>query len=116
MIQGKPMATHEAARAYEVVPVRALKDNYVWILRSGAKAAVVDPGESQPVLDYLDANKLELVSILLTHHHKDHVGGVPGLLERFKVPVTGPKNEPIATLTRAVSEGDQVDVPEVGAS
>jgi hydroxyacylglutathione hydrolase len=109
MIQGKAM------RTYEVVPVRALKDNYVWMLRAGKSAAAVDPGESAPVLEYLDANGLSLVSILLTHHHKDHVGGVPGLLERFAVPVIGPKNEPIANLTRAVSEGDRVEVPGIGA-
>jgi hydroxyacylglutathione hydrolase len=101
--------------SYEVVPVRALKDNYVWVLRKGRAAAVIDPGEAQPVLSYLEAEGLDLVAVLLTHHHRDHVGGVPGLLERFKVPVYGPKNEPIATLTRSVSQGDRVEVPEIGA-
>jgi hydroxyacylglutathione hydrolase len=101
---------------YQVAPVRALKDNYVWVLRAGNNAAVVDPGESRPVLDYLDAEGLQPVAILLTHHHRDHVGGVGGLLERFEVPVIGPKNEPIADLTRKVSEGDTVEVPQIGAS
>jgi hydroxyacylglutathione hydrolase len=102
--------------SYEVVPVRALKDNYVWVLRKGRAAAVIDPGETAPVLSYLEAEGLDLVAILLTHHHRDHVGGVPGLLERFNVPVYGPKNEPIATLTRSVSQGDRVEVPEIGAT
>ena len=100
----------------EVVPLRALKDNYIWVLRSGSHVAVVDPGESAPVIDYLEREKVQLAAILLTHHHKDHVGGVPGLLERYRVPVIGPRNEPIEQLTRAVSEGDRVDVPEIGAS
>jgi hydroxyacylglutathione hydrolase len=115
MIQGKRMGKYAVAN-YEVVPVRALKDNYVWVMRAGKKAAVVDPGESQPVLEYLDAEGLQLVAILITHHHKDHVGGVPGLLERFRVPVYGPKGEPIETMTHPVSEGDRVEVPEIGAS
>jgi len=98
----------------EVVPVSAFKDNYVWTLRRGSHAAVVDPGEARPVLDYLAREKLELVAILATHHHPDHVGGIPALLERHRVPVYGPKNEPIATLTRPVSEGDTVSIAELG--
>ena len=102
--------------AFQVHPVRAFKDNYIWVLRSGRHAAVVDPGDARPVLDYLDAEGLQLTAILATHHHADHVGGVAGLLAKFDVPVYGPKSEPIETLTHKVSGGDRVDVPDIHAS
>lgn len=98
----------------EVVPVRAFKDNYIWTLRNASHAAVVDPGEARPVLEYLAREKIALAAILATHHHPDHVGGIAEILDRHRVPVYGPKNEPIATLTRPVSEGDKVTVPELG--
>src|SRR3954470_845990 len=100
----------------EVVPVKAFKDNYVWTLRAGAHAAVVDPGDAAPVLEYLAREKLELRAILATHHHADHVGGVAELLRSFRVPVYGPRGEPIPTLTHPVSEGDRVTLPELGVS
>ena len=100
----------------DVVPLRAFKDNYVWTLRQGRHAAVVDPGEARPVLDYLASEGLGLAAILATHHHQDHVGGVAGLLERHPCPVYGPRGEPIATLTRAVAGGDTVTIPELGLS
>jgi hydroxyacylglutathione hydrolase len=75
---------------------------------------VVDPGEAQPVLDYLAREKLALVAILATHHHADHVGGIAELRRNFDVPVFGPRNEPIATLTRPVGGGDTVKVAELG--
>ena len=99
-----------------VVPVPAFKDNYVWTLRNATHAAVVDPGEARPVLDYLGREKLALAAILATHHHPDHVGGIAQLLEKYRVPVYGPKNEPITTLTRPVSEGDTVVIPELGVT
>jgi len=101
---------------YDVVPVRALKDNYVWVLRNATHAAVVDPGETAPVLEYLRAERLQLAAILATHHHRDHVGGVPGLLQLFPVPFYGPRDEPIANLSHPVAGGDRVEVPEIGAS
>jgi hydroxyacylglutathione hydrolase len=100
----------------EVVPVPAFKDNYVWTLRNATHAAVVDPGEARPVLDYLAREKLELAAILATHHHPDHVGGIPEILQKHRVPVYGPRKEPIATLTQPVSEGDTVELAELGVS
>ena len=104
-----------AEKSFEIVPVSAFKDNYVWTLRNDRHAAVVDPGEARPVLEYLARERLELAAILATHHHADHVGGIAELLAKRKVPVFGPRNEPIPTLTRAVSEGDEVSIPELGA-
>ena len=97
-----------------IVPVKAFKDNYVWTLRNATHAAVVDPGEARPVLDYLSRERLELAAILATHHHPDHVGGIAELVATRPVPVYGPRKEPIPALTRPVSEGDSVRIPELG--
>ncbi|MBE0622840.1 MAG: hydroxyacylglutathione hydrolase [Burkholderiales bacterium] len=99
---------------FEVVPLRAFEDNYIWTLRNDRYAAVVDPGDEQPVLDYLQRERLELCAILATHHHPDHVGGIADLLAHRAVPVYGPRGEPIPTLTRAVGEGDEVEIPQLG--
>jgi hydroxyacylglutathione hydrolase len=98
----------------DIVPLPAFRDNYIWTLRDARYAAVVDPGEARPVLDYLAREKLTLAAILATHHHPDHVGGIAELLRHGPVPVYGPKNEPIATLTHPVAEGDTVRIPELG--
>ena len=99
----------------QIDPIPAFKDNYIWALRSGRCVAIVDPGDARPVHDYLAREQLQLVAVLATHHHADHVGGVAGLLQGRDIPVYGPKNEPISTLTRPVAGGDRVAIPELGA-
>ena len=47
----------------EIVPVKAFKDNYIWTLRDDKRAAVVDPGDARPVIEYLTREKLELVEL-----------------------------------------------------
>ena len=96
-----------------VVPIPAFADNYLWLIHDGVHAAVVDPGDAAPVLAALDAHRLSLVAILLTHHHADHVGGVPSLLQRFKVPVFGPQTESIENITAPMKEGDFAVIREL---
>jgi len=100
----------------EIVPLPAFQDNYIWTLRSGTQAAVVDPGEARPVQDYLAKEGLSLVAILATHHHPDHVGGIAELVGRNKVPVFGPKGEPIPALTHPVGQDDSAVIPALDAS
>jgi hydroxyacylglutathione hydrolase len=99
----------------EIVPLPAFRDNYIWTLRDGGHAAVVDPGEAGPVQDYLAREGLELAAILATHHHPDHVGGIAELVAAKEVPVFGPKGEPIPALTHPVGQDDRVEIPGIGA-
>ena len=98
----------------DIVPIRAFQDNYIWCLRRGTSAVVVDPGDAAPVLAYLSDTGLQLAAILTTHHHGDHVGGNTALLAKYNVPVFGPARESIPGITRKLREGDTVDVPGVG--
>jgi hydroxyacylglutathione hydrolase len=80
----------------EVIPVPLLRDNYAYLLvdRDASTAVVIDPSEADPVLDALAEHGLDLAGIWCTHHHHDHVGGVPGLLRAHPgVPVLGSEKD-----------------------
>lgn len=96
-----------------VLTVPAFKDNYLWLIHDGTHAAVVDPGDAKPILSVLAEHGLSLAAILLTHHHADHVGGVPELLRHYTVPVYGPRNETIPQVSTPVAEGDTVTIPQL---
>jgi hydroxyacylglutathione hydrolase len=97
-----------------VLTVPAFQDNYLWLIHDGVHAAAVDPGDAEPILAALDTHKLTLTSILLTHHHADHIGGVPDLLRRNKVPVYGPRAEAIPGVTEPVAGGQRITVAGIG--
>ena len=97
-------------RMLNVLTVPAFSDNYLWIIHDGVNAAVVDPGDATPIMDALNKHKLSLVTILLTHHHSDHVGGVARLLQHYDVPVYAPRKDPIAHVTQPLDEGDTVSI------
>lgn len=96
-----------------VLTVPAFQDNYLWLIHDGVHAAVVDPGDGAPVLSALAEHRLTLGAILLTHHHADHVGGVPALLQCFNVPVFGPHREAIPHITVPLKEGDNLTLPHL---
>lgn len=78
-------------------------------MRDG-RAAVVDPGDAAPVAAVLEARRLKLETILVTHHHGDHQGGVETLANRWRPTVFGPAAESITGCTRPLSGGETIEV------
>ncbi len=92
-------------------PVPALTANYIWLLSDeDGRALIVDPGQAAPVLAALE-QAADPHGILLTHHHPDHIGGVPEILQRWpQLPVIAPRDDRIPTATRHVADGDIAQV------
>ena len=91
-------------------PVPAFSDNYIWVLHDGARALVVDPGEADGVAAWLQQNGLRLDTILITHHHPDHTGGVAALREATGARVFGPAAENLPRPFDGVAGGDRLDL------
>ncbi len=75
-------------------------------MHDGHKAMVVDPGDAQPVLAALQRENLLLESILVTHHHADHTGGVAELRAATGAQVFGPAGEEMPEPLERLSDGD----------
>lgn len=96
-----------------IIPVRAFKDNYIWlIIDTEIKTAIaVDPGDANPVLEYLHEHQLQLTGILVTHHHADHSGGVKKLLQQWpSIPVYGFSSAKVPGITHQVKEDDIINI------
>ena len=93
-----------------LIPIPAFNDNYLWLLHDGQRALIVDPGDASPVLQALRDNHLELESILVTHHHADHTGGINALREATGARVFGPAREQIPGPFTPLEDGDTVQV------
>ncbi|ART61723.1 hydroxyacylglutathione hydrolase [Kushneria marisflavi] len=92
-----------------VKPLPAFQDNYIWVMEqdNAGSVVVVDPGEAQPVIDYLERSGAHLEAILITHHHRDHTGGLDELKSRYSPRVIGPDNPAIKGIDDAVRDGDR---------
>jgi hydroxyacylglutathione hydrolase len=64
-----------------VIP--GFQDNYFYVLerRSTRECVAIDPGDAAPVQNLISARGLSLTAVMLTHHHRDHTGGVSFLLK-----------------------------------
>lgn len=100
---------------FEITAIPAFRDNYIWVLRSGSKVAVVDPGDAAPVQAWLEGQGARLETILITHHHNDHQGGVAELQKAWpNLSVYGPAEESITGLDCPLRGGETIQV--LGAS
>ena len=73
----------------EKFPLGILGANcYLLINEETKDTVVVDPGgHSKKFTAYIEEEKLNLVAILLTHGHYDHIGAVEAVKRQFHVPV-----------------------------
>ena len=69
---------------------------------------MVDPGESEPVSQWLNQNQCRLDCILVTHHHGDHTGGVAELQKQWGAKVYGPATEKLPFRCESLKQGDAV--------
>jgi hydroxyacylglutathione hydrolase len=92
--------------------IPAFTDNYIWLFHQPGnnRAYVVDPGDAGPVIEALNRLELSLRGIIVTHHHPDHVGGIHQLLDKYQVPVYGPKG--ITQVTHIMKDGDSLNLAE----
>ena len=96
------------------VTIPCLSDNYAFLLHdddTGA-TAVVDVPEAAPILAELKARGWTLSEILITHHHGDHIDGVPALKAETGARVVGAAADAhrLPPLDLAVAPGDAVRV------
>jgi len=99
-----------------ITAISAFNDNYIWCLSDTVTgdALIVDPGQAEPVIEHLGRHKLTLDTILITHHHADHVGGVAALREAYPdCRVTGPADSPFRDSTQKIRSGDNVQWQDI---
>lgn len=94
----------------EVRIVPALKDNYAYVIVLKEGCICIDPSRSQPVIDHLQGN---LLAILNTHHHADHIGGNQELKARFQCPLIAPADERIPDIDVIAKEGKLIAINEL---
>lgn len=99
-----------------VLPIKAFQDNYIWCIQDtlNKTCIVVDPGDAKPVIQHLESAQLTLCAILVTHHHYDHIDGIPELVayaqqqSGSEITVFGPANSKIKQVTQPVKHGDEL--------
>jgi len=86
----------------KIQTIPCLQDNYSYLIidEENNTACVIDPSEADPIIEYLENNKIKLEFILNTHHHYDHVGGNQKLKEKYGASVVGYR-------------GDKERIPEI---
>ena len=75
--------------------IKCLQDNYSYLIfnETNKNACVIDPSESQPIIDFVEKNNINLKFILNTHHHYDHIGGNIELKKKYNSTIVGFKDD-----------------------
>lgn len=99
---------------FDLSTIACLSDNYAYLIHDAATGAtaLIDVPEAAPILAVLDETGWTLTDILITHHHYDHVDGLPEVLAAHPARVIGSAADAhrLPTLDLALNEGDTVQI------
>lgn len=71
----------------KIIKVGFLRTN-CYILTINNDCLVIDPGaEANKIIDYISNHNLNLLALLITHYHNDHIGGLNDLLNYKEVEI-----------------------------
>jgi hydroxyacylglutathione hydrolase len=93
------------------IPMR--QDNYSYALVKNSQAIVIDPSEPHETARYFEINPhLQVVAVINTHSHIDHIAGNEILQKTFQCPIYGPalERERIPHLTHPVGDRDEISL------
>jgi hydroxyacylglutathione hydrolase len=105
------MIKQGGAMTYTITPIPAFNDNYIWLIghENSRSAIIVDPGCADAVNVFCAQNNWNIKEIWITHHHDDHIGGVPALVEHWHCKTFGPALSD-ETYDIALQDGDTIDL------
>ena len=90
--------------------INQLNDNYSYLISSNENnsSIIIDPAESDKILDVLKKKTLNLNYIFITHHHSDHTSGVASLVKAYpEVKVFSP-SELNSISVNLISDGNTI--------
>lgn len=100
----------------EILTIPCLSDNYAFLIHNAATGdtALVDVPDAAPILSALAAKGWQLTDVLLTHHHWDHIDGLPDLLKGLpnapRIWGAAADAHRLPPLDRALQDGDTVTI------
>jgi hydroxyacylglutathione hydrolase len=104
----------EKPMALALVTVLCLSDNYAFLIHNDEtnETTLVDAPEAAPIIAALDTHGWHLNTILLTHHHYDHIDGVDALRAKYNCAVIGAAADAhrLPPLDTQVNDGEVITV------
>jgi len=100
-------------KAQNIIGLRVLSDNVIWLWEKDKSVVVIDPSIHEPVIRFIEENNLSLKAILQTHHHSDHIGGSKYLIERWpnvKVVASSKEKKRIPFQNISVEDGEILNI------
>jgi len=89
-----------------VITIPAISDNYIYLYRYNQNDSLaVDPSDSSLVMKILQEHGLSLKTILITHHHWDHVAGAADLKQKTGCKVIGADRRRIPGIDTVAEDG-----------
>ena len=104
---------HQSSNKPQITPIKAFQDNYIWAMIEDQNLIIVDPGDAKPVLEFISHSKLNLLSILITHKHLDHMGGVDEIFTKYpNIEIYAPRDSNFSFPYKAVGEGEEFKIDD----